>query len=77
MLKRSKRKYIEGSIKTARRKYVNDQITRSKREPTPDELLKFKQEAAENIYSTRKELVKLIDEADEVTQSYAKKIANR
>ena len=26
MFKRSKRKYIEGSIKTARRKYVNEQI---------------------------------------------------
>ena len=26
MFKRSKRKYVEGTIKTARRKYVNDQI---------------------------------------------------
>ncbi len=75
MFKRSKRKYIEGSIKTARRKYVDDQIALLKRQPTPDELLKFKNEAAENIYSTRKELVKLIDEADNATQSYAKKIA--
>ena len=75
MFKRSKRKYVEGTIKTARRKYVNDQIALLKREPTPNELLRFKQEAAENIYSTRKELVKLIDEADQATQSYAKKIA--
>ena len=42
MFKRSKRKYIEGSIKTARRKYVDDQIALLKRQPTPDELLKFK-----------------------------------
>jgi len=75
MFKRSKRKYIEGSIKTARRKYVDDQIALLKRQPTPNELLKFKNEAAENKYSTRKELVKLIDEADNATQSYAKKIA--
>tara|TARA_B100000963_G_scaffold162382_1_gene141174 strand:- start:307 stop:4779 length:4473 start_codon:yes stop_codon:yes gene_type:complete len=78
MFKRSKRKYIEGSIKTARRKYVNEQIEQIEkvgRKATPEEILKFKNEAAENIYSTRKELVKLIDEADNATQSYAKKIA--
>ena len=78
MFKRSKRKYIEGAIKTARREYVDKQVKQIEkvgRKVTPEEILKFKNEAVENIYSTRKELVKLIDEADQATQSYAKKIA--
>ena len=76
MFKRSKRKYIEGAIKTARRKYVNEQIAQIEkvgRKVTPEEILKFKNEAVENNIQLEKELVKLIDEADKLLNLMLKK----
>ena len=71
MFTRSRRKYVEGKIKTARREYIDKQLKSLGRSATPEELTKFKQEA-DAITPNLKQLLK---EADETTKNYAKKIA--
>ena len=75
MFTNSRKKYVEGAIKTARREYVDKQLKSLGRLATPDELAKFKQEAIENIYSSIDSIKPLVKEADETTKNYAKKIA--
>jgi len=79
MFKRSRRKYVDGTVKTARRKYVNEQIEqieKTGRQVSDDELLKFKEDSVKNIYGTTKQLRKLVEEADTVTENFAKQIAS-
>ena len=71
MFTRSRRKYVEGKIKTARKEYVDKQLKSLGKLATPDELAKFKQEAA----AITPNLKQLLKEADEATKNYAKKIA--
>ena len=71
MFTRSRRKYVEGKIKTARREYIDKQLKSLGRSATPEELTKFKQEAN----AITPDLKQLLKEADEVTKNYAKKIA--
>ena len=71
MFTRSRRKYVEGKIKTARKEYIDKQLKSLGRLATPDELAKFKQEAA----AITPNLKQLLKEADEATKNYAKKIA--
>ena len=71
MFTRSRRKYVEGKIKTARREYIDKQLKSLGKSATPEQLAKFKQEAA----AITPNLKQLLKEADEATKNYAKKIA--
>ena len=75
MFTNSRKKYVEGKIKTARKEYVDQQLKNLGRKATPDELAKFKQDAVANRYSNISSIKPLVEEADEVTKNYAKKIA--